>query len=63
VPVENATLLFTALRAAGVPAALHIFESGGHGFGLRGLDNDQRAAWPSMAMDWGRAHGVFWRVK
>jgi acetyl esterase/lipase len=59
VPVENATLLFAALRQAGVPAALHIFETGGHGFGLRGLDNDPRAAWPSLVIDWGRAHGIF----
>lgn len=59
VPVENATLLFAALRTAGVPAALHIFETGGHGFGLRSLEKDPRAAWPGMTMDWGRAHGIF----
>lgn len=59
VPVENSTLLFAALRAAGVSAALHVFETGGHGFGLRGLDNDPRAAWPSMVMGWGRAQGIF----
>jgi acetyl esterase/lipase/mannose-6-phosphate isomerase-like protein (cupin superfamily) len=59
VPVENATLLFAALRQAGVPASLHVFETGGHGFGLRGLDNDPRAAWPSLVVDWGRKHGIF----
>ncbi len=59
VPVENALLLFTALKAAGVPAALHIFETGGHGFGLRDLERDPRAAWPGMVMDWGKAHGIF----
>lgn len=59
VPVENALLLFSALKSANVPAALHIFETGGHGFGLRGLDGDPRRLWPDMVMDWGRAHGVF----
>jgi len=59
VPVENAILLFAALRAAGVPAALHVFEKGGHGFGLRGLDGEPRSAWPAMVMDWGRAHRIF----
>lgn len=59
VPVDNSVLLFGALRQAGVPAALHVFESGGHGFGLRGLDNDPRAAWPSLVVDWGRKHGIF----
>ena len=59
VPVENALLLFSALKAAKVPASLHVFETGGHGFGLRGLDNDPRRVWPEMVMDWGRLHGIF----
>ncbi len=59
VPVENALLLFSALKAANVPAALHVFETGGHGFGLRGLDNDPRRLWPEMVMDWGRQQGIF----
>ena len=59
VPVENALLLFTALRAAGAPASLHVFDTGGHGFGLRALEKDPRAAWPGMVMDWGKAHGIF----
>jgi acetyl esterase/lipase/mannose-6-phosphate isomerase-like protein (cupin superfamily) len=59
VPVENSLLFFSALKATNVPAALHIFETGGHGFGLRGLDNDPRHAWPEMVMDWGHAHGIF----
>lgn len=58
VPVENATLLFAALKSAGVPVALHVFETGGHGFGLRGLEGDPRAAWPRLVMEWGKAHGV-----
>ena len=59
VPVENALLLFSAMKSAGVPTALHIFETGGHGFGLRGLDDDPRRQWPDMVMAWGRQHGIF----
>lgn len=59
VPVENSLLLFSALRQAGVPAALHVFEAGGHGFGLRGIDTDTRRNWPSMVIDWARQHGLF----
>ncbi len=59
VPVENALVMFASLRTAGVPASLHIFESGGHGFGLRGIEDDPRAAWPGLVMDWGRKTGVF----
>ncbi len=59
VPVANALLMFDALRRAGVPSALHVFDSGGHGFGLRGIDDDPRSAWPGLVMDWGRRNGVF----
>jgi len=34
VPVENSLLFASALRRAGVPFALHIYEKGGHGLGL-----------------------------
>ena len=33
VPLENSILFFQALRKAGVPAELHLFEKGAHGFG------------------------------
>lgn len=34
VPVENSFLMIDALRAAGRPVEAHLFEEGGHGFGL-----------------------------
>jgi dipeptidyl aminopeptidase/acylaminoacyl peptidase len=34
VPVENSLLMIDALRAAGRPVEAHLFEEGGHGFGL-----------------------------
>lgn len=34
VPVENSLLFYQALRKAGVPAEMHIYQSGPHGFGL-----------------------------
>src|ERR1700684_2902500 len=35
VHVENATIYFLALKNAKVPAELHIYSQGGHGYGLR----------------------------
>jgi acetyl esterase/lipase len=35
VHVENATVYFLALKNAKVPAELHIYAQGGHGYGLR----------------------------
>ena len=34
VPVENSLLMIEALRTAGRPVEAHLFEEGGHGFGL-----------------------------
>ncbi len=59
VPVENALILHDALRKAGVPVALHIFEAGGHGFGLRGIEGTPLQSWPSLLRDWGVNKGIF----
>lgn len=59
VPVENALVLYDALRAAGVPSALHVFEAGGHGFGLRGIEGTSLEAWPSLVLVWGADKGLF----
>ncbi len=59
VPVENALLAYSAFRGAGVPVSLHIFEHGGHGFGLRGIDDDPLKAWPDLLMAWGASVGIF----
>ncbi len=37
VPVEDALMVYKALREAGVPVFMHLFETGGHGFGLRSI--------------------------
>lgn len=58
VPVENSLLFFDALRRADVPAELHVYPHGGHGFGVRGA-RDQLARWPQLALDWMRSLGSF----
>ncbi|MBW3617205.1 MAG: alpha/beta hydrolase [Proteobacteria bacterium] len=57
VPVENALAMFTALRAAGRQAELHVFEEGGHGFGLRAIAGKPVAAWPDLMLTWLNRHG------
>lgn len=57
VPVENSLRLAAAARAVGLPASLHVFDEGGHGFGLRGIDDQPVGIWPELAMDWARARG------
>jgi acetyl esterase/lipase len=51
VHVENAVAYFMALKKAGVPAELHLFAKGGHGYGLRpGLNPVTK--WPALAQTW-----------
>lgn len=56
VPVENSLLMYRALREAGVPVEMHIYETGRHGFGLA-LENPLLATWSELAANWMRSHG------
>lgn len=56
VPVENSLLMFRSLRQVNVPAALHVFESGGHGFALRSTQDPSLVAWPGLFIAWCRKH-------
>ncbi len=51
VPTRNSIEFYSALKEKGVPAELHIFREGGHGFGMKkmGKPHDQ---WPQMLLDW-----------
>lgn len=53
VHVENATVYFLQLKAAKVPAELHIYAEGGHGYGLRRTTLPV-TTWPEMAATWMR---------
>jgi len=51
VHVENATNYFLQLKQAKVPAELHIYADGGHGYGLR-RTSQPVTAWPLLAEKW-----------
>lgn len=55
VPVENALNFAAALRRAGVPFELHVYERGRHGFGLGGND-PILSTWPARCADWLRLY-------
>jgi acetyl esterase/lipase len=52
VPVDNSLLMYEALRSAHVRSELHVFDSGGHGFGLRGVAGKNVAIWPTLVQNW-----------
>lgn len=56
VPVENALLFASALRKAGVPFALHIYEKGRHGLGLPAAGNGA-PAWDDACLFWLKGRG------
>src|SRR5260370_29679035 len=49
--VENALVYFQALKDAKIPAELHLFTQGGHGFGLRPTELPI-SRWPALAEAW-----------
>jgi acetyl esterase/lipase len=51
VHVENATVYFLALKNLKVPAELHIYAEGGHGYGLRRTELPV-TAWPALVETW-----------
>lgn len=57
VPAENSVLFYLALRKAGVPAEMHIYEKGKHGVGL--AQNDPiLSSWPGRLKDWFHTRGL-----
>lgn len=52
VSVTNSLLFHDALRRAGVPAEMHIFRQGGHGFSLRFAVGLPAAQWPDLLLAW-----------
>ena len=57
VPAENSLHYFLALRQAGVPSEMHIFEKGAHGVGLA-HDNPALAPWSGLLATWMRGRGL-----
>jgi acetyl esterase/lipase len=57
VPVENSLQLLPAIRAAGVPVEAHLFQEGGHGFGIRLIAGKPAAVWPELVLRWGQRLG------
>lgn len=53
VHVENSTVYFLALKNAKVPAEMHLYAQGGHGYGLRPTELPV-TRWPALVEKWMR---------
>ena len=58
-PAPNGIAMAEALRAAKVPSELHVFQEGGHGFGIRLARGKPASAWPDLLLHWGWRGGWF----
>jgi acetyl esterase/lipase len=57
VPPQNSVLFYLALKKAGVPAEMHIYEKGPHGVGLA-KDRPALATWPDLCREWMKGRGL-----
>jgi acetyl esterase/lipase len=57
VSCRNSVEMFLALKDAKVKAELHVYTSGGHGFGLRPSDHPC-SSWPKRCEEWLRDQGL-----
>ncbi|MDP3582941.1 MAG: alpha/beta hydrolase [Ignavibacteria bacterium] len=51
VPLENSINFYLALKRNNIPSELHIFEKGGHGYGM-GRESGTELQWPEMCRRW-----------
>lgn len=54
---ENSAALYLALVKHGVPAELHLYAKGGHGYGMNKGSNPCNT-WPDRAADWMKSRGL-----
>ena len=58
--VESVVHYYLALQQAKVPAELHLYPTGGHGYGLRRTEH-YVTTWPDRATDWLRSRKLLER--
>jgi acetyl esterase/lipase len=56
--LEGTVALYLALKHADVPAELHVYSTGGHGFGIRAANTNPCGTWPERCTDWMRVQKI-----
>lgn len=56
VPVDMSLMLIAAARAAGIPVEAHLYEKGGHGFGVGNGDGHPARGWTDRFAAWSATH-------
>ena len=56
VPIKNSMTYYEGLSKLNIPSELHIFQKGGHGYGLA-VNGETQSAWPDLCLSWLKASG------
>jgi len=56
VPVKNSMVYYEALVKYKIPSELHVFQKGGHGYGMAG-GKETQSSWPELCIKWLNASG------
>jgi acetyl esterase/lipase len=54
----GAVLFYAGLKKQGIPAELHVYGNGGHGYGLRPVKGSEISTWPTHAAHWLGTRGL-----
>ncbi len=54
----GSVLLYAELKRKNIPAELHIYANGGHGYGMRNVKDSFIGTWPDRASDWLQLRGL-----
>lgn len=54
----GAVLFYAGLKKHGIPAELHVYGNGGHGYGLRPVKGSEISTWPNHAAHWLGTRGL-----
>ena len=54
----GSVMIYAGLKRHNVPAELHVYENGGHGYGMRSVENSSIGSWPDRATEWLVRRGV-----
>jgi acetyl esterase/lipase len=57
VSVKNSLVYLEGLVKNNIPAELHVFQKGGHGFGLA-INKGTESSWPDLCIKWMKARGL-----
>jgi dipeptidyl aminopeptidase/acylaminoacyl peptidase len=56
VPVKNSIVYYSNLVKYNVISEMHIFQKGGHGYGLS-VDKGTQSSWPELCIKWLKENG------